>query len=151
MLEIFATMLQCEAGYYTAAGKRIGIADTAGIALFFMANCLLQTRSRKLSSIKMDSDTELVEQVLEYVQGIVEVRNCSLTGRTRPWKESLKRQKMPAVMIAHRLKTVRNADQILVLDRGKIVQKGRHEELLREEGIYKRFVESRELAANWKL
>ena len=54
-------------------------------------------------------------------------------------------------MIAHRLKTVRNADRILVLDRGKIVQQGRHEELMRQEGIYRRFVESRELAAGWKL
>lgn len=54
-------------------------------------------------------------------------------------------------MIAHRLKTVRNADRILVLDKGKIVQQGRHEELMKQEGIYKRFVESRELAAGWKL
>ncbi len=54
-------------------------------------------------------------------------------------------------MIAHRLKTVRNADQILVLNQGRIVQQGRHEELIQQEGIYKRFVESRELAASWKL
>lgn len=54
-------------------------------------------------------------------------------------------------MIAHRLKTVRNADQILVLDHGKIVQKGKHETLMQQDGIYKRFVESRELAASWKL
>ena len=48
-------------------------------------------------------------------------------------------------MIAHRLKTVRNADRILVVDSGRIVQQGKHEELMREEGIYKRFVQSREL------
>ena len=54
-------------------------------------------------------------------------------------------------MIAHRLKTVRNADRILVLNQGKIVQQGRHEELMKQEGIYKRFVESREMAASWKL
>lgn len=54
-------------------------------------------------------------------------------------------------MIAHRLKTVRNADRILVVDSGRIVQQGKHEELMWEEGIYKRFVQSRELAAGWKL
>ena len=54
-------------------------------------------------------------------------------------------------MIAHRLKTVRNADRILVLDQGRIVQQGRHEELIQQEGIYKRLVESREMAASWKL
>ena len=54
-------------------------------------------------------------------------------------------------MIAHRLKTVRNTDRILVVDSGRIVQQGKHEELMREEGIYKRFVQSRELAAGWKL
>ena len=54
-------------------------------------------------------------------------------------------------MIAHRLKTVRNADRILVVDKGKIVQQGRHEELMQQEGIYGRFVQSRELAAGWKL
>lgn len=54
-------------------------------------------------------------------------------------------------MIAHRLKTVRNADRILVLNQGRIVQQGKHEELIKQEGIYKRFVESRELAASWKL
>lgn len=64
--------------------------------------------------------------------------------------EELTRDKT-IIMIAHRLKTVRNADRILVVDSGRIVQQGKHEELMREEGIYKRFVQSRELAAGWKL
>ncbi|MCM1499166.1 MAG: ATP-binding cassette domain-containing protein, partial [Clostridium sp.] len=55
------------------------------------------------------------------------------------------------LMIAHRLKTVRNADQILVVDRGRIVEQGRHEELMQRGGIYKRFVDARELAVGWKL
>ena len=46
------------------------------------------------------------------------------------------------VMIAHRLKTVRNADQILVLDGGHIVQRGTHEELLRDNEIYREVYES---------
>ena len=55
------------------------------------------------------------------------------------------------LMIAHRLKTVRNADQILVVDKGQIAQQGTHDELMKEDGIYKRFVNSREIAGSWKL
>lgn len=64
--------------------------------------------------------------------------------------EALTKEKT-ILMIAHRLKTVRNADQILVVDKGRIVQKGTHGELMEEEGIYKRFVNARELAVGWKL
>ena len=55
------------------------------------------------------------------------------------------------LMIAHRLKTVRGADQILVLDGGKIVQQGRHEELIAQPGIYADFVGGRKETADWKL
>ena len=55
------------------------------------------------------------------------------------------------LMIAHRLKTVRHADQIFVIDRGKIVQQGTHEELMKQEGIYQRFVISRKKAIGWKI
>ena len=54
-------------------------------------------------------------------------------------------------MIAHRLKTVRNADQILVIDHGQIVQQGRHEELIAQPGIYRSFVGIKKEAAAWKL
>lgn len=55
------------------------------------------------------------------------------------------------IMIAHRLKTVRNADQIVVIDGGKIVQQGTHDSLMCEDGIYRSFVESRREAASWRL
>lgn len=55
------------------------------------------------------------------------------------------------IMIAHRLKTVRNADQIVVIDKGKIVEKGKHEDLIANDGIYKRFIDSRKQAVSWKL
>ena len=42
------------------------------------------------------------------------------------------------IVIAHRLSTVREADKIVVLDNGRIVEIGSHEELLQEQGIYKR-------------
>ena len=55
------------------------------------------------------------------------------------------------IMIAHRLKTVRHADQILVVDKGQIVQRGTHEELVAVDGIYRRFVAERRQAASWKV
>lgn len=55
------------------------------------------------------------------------------------------------IMIAHRLKTVRHADQIVVIDKGRIVQKGRHEELMSEDGIYKNFISGRKQAVSWKI
>jgi ATP-binding cassette subfamily B protein len=55
------------------------------------------------------------------------------------------------ITIAHRLSTIQNADQILVVDKGCIVQKGTHGELMRQEGLYKRFLTIREAAAGWKL
>lgn len=64
--------------------------------------------------------------------------------------EALTREKT-ILMIAHRLKTVRHADNILVIDGGRIVQSGTHEQLMQQGGIYRRFVQSRELAAGWKV
>lgn len=55
------------------------------------------------------------------------------------------------IMIAHRLKTVEHADQIVVIDEGKIVQRGTHSELMQKQGIYRTFVEDRQKAASWKL
>ncbi len=55
------------------------------------------------------------------------------------------------IMIAHRLKTVRHADQILVVDHGQIVQRGTHEDLMKQDGIYRRFISGREQAVGWKL
>ena len=55
------------------------------------------------------------------------------------------------ILIAHRLKTVRHADQILVVDRGRIVQRGTHDALMAQEGIYRHFIRGRARAVGWKL
>ena len=64
--------------------------------------------------------------------------------------EELTRDKT-IIMIAHRLKTVRNADLILVVDDGRIVQQGKHEELIGQKGLYAGFVLGRKEAIGWKL
>ncbi|MFC3932026.1 ABC transporter ATP-binding protein [Streptococcus dentapri] len=55
------------------------------------------------------------------------------------------------IMIAHRLKTVENADQIIVLDKGQIVQQGKHVELAKQAGIYRDFITTKKEALSWKL
>ena len=64
--------------------------------------------------------------------------------------EELTREKT-VIMIAHRLKTVRNADQIVVIDKGRIAEQGKHDELVAKGGIYARFIDSRKEAVSWKL
>ncbi|MBQ9687238.1 MAG: ABC transporter ATP-binding protein [Oscillospiraceae bacterium] len=64
--------------------------------------------------------------------------------------EALTREKT-VIMIAHRLKTVEHADQILVVDRGRIVQRGTHGELMAQDGLYRNFVSERREAASWKI
>ena len=55
------------------------------------------------------------------------------------------------IMIAHRLKTVQKADWIFVLENGKIIQQGIHEELVKQDGIYRHFVVERREAAGWRV
>jgi ATP-binding cassette subfamily B protein len=69
----------------------------------------------------LDDSTSSVDTVTEYQ--IQQALNRLMKGRT-------------SFVIAQRISTVRNADQILVLDRGRIVARGRHEDLLEESPIY---------------
>lgn len=55
------------------------------------------------------------------------------------------------ITIAHRLATIENADRILAVDEGRIVQKGTHRELIRQEGKYLDFVRDREQAEGWQI
>ena len=64
--------------------------------------------------------------------------------------ESLSKD-MTVIMIAHRLKTIRNADNIIVLDDGVITEEGNHEALMQGNGLYKAFVADREEASGWKV
>lgn len=55
------------------------------------------------------------------------------------------------ITIAHRLATIEHADQIVVMDNGMIAQKGKHEKLINEKGIYQDFIKIREQAEGWRI
>ena len=55
------------------------------------------------------------------------------------------------IIIAHRLATIENADQILVIDDGQITQQGTHNELIEQDGLYKRFIDIRQKAEGWTI
>lgn len=55
------------------------------------------------------------------------------------------------ITIAHRLATIENADQILVIDGGTVAQRGTHKELLQQEGTYKKFIRIREQVEGWRI
>lgn len=64
--------------------------------------------------------------------------------------ESLTKDKT-VIMIAHRLKTIRNADKILVLNQGNIVERGDHETLMAYGGLYKDLIKAKKVSESWKL
>ncbi|WP_053956558.1 ABC transporter ATP-binding protein [Inediibacterium massiliense] len=71
-------------------------------------------------------------------------------GKLQDAMEQLTKDKT-VIMIAHRLKTVRNADQIIVLKDGKVDAKGTHEELIKKSPLYKAFVSNRNEVNSWQI
>jgi ATP-binding cassette subfamily B protein len=53
------------------------------------------------------------------------------------------------LVIAHRLNTIRHADEILVIEKGRVVQQGTHDKLMDEAGVYRTFVKAREGSRGW--
>ncbi len=79
------------------------------------------------SSLDPENESELLDAIKELTQG------------------------KTVISIAHRLNTVKNADQIIVLDHGKVVQVGKHAELSEQEGLYKKFLDIRKNSAGWNI
>jgi ATP-binding cassette subfamily B protein len=114
-------------GYATLVGER-GVKLSGGerqrvaLARAFLANTPVLVLDEATSSLDSESEA-LIQEAMERL----------ITGRT-------------AIVVAHRLSTVRMLDRILVFDRGEVVEEGRHEELVRKTGgTYKRLFERQAL------
>ena len=112
-----------EAGGSLSGGER----QRLSIARAMMKNAPIIILDEATANVDPENEKELMEAVSELTQ------------------------EKTVIMIAHRLKTVRHADQILVVDKGQIVQRGTHEELMAQDGIYRHFISGREKAVGWKL
>ena len=152
----FSTMLQTEGGYDTCALKRIEIGEhlrylpmgyfndtSLGHITSVTTNTMEQTGDIATRAIMKDAPIIILDEATANVDPENEKE---LTEAI----ENLTRQKT-IIMIAHRLKTVRGADQIVVVDKGKIVQKGKHDELMAQDGIYRNFITGRKQAVSWKI
>jgi ATP-binding cassette, subfamily B, bacterial IrtB/YbtQ len=60
-------------------------------------------------------------------------------------------QSKTLIVIAHKLSTIQNADQILVIEGGKIIERGNHGELIKNGNLYSRFWSDRQQARSWKI
>ena len=86
-----------------------------------MQNTPIKIFDDSLSAVDMETDAKIRESINQNVHGTT-------------------------IIIAHRITTIMNADQIIVMDKGRIVQRGTHETLKDEDGIYKRIYDTQRSA-----
>lgn len=119
-------------GYDTIVGEG-GSALSGGekqrisIARALLKNAPIVILDEATSSLDPENESELLDAINELTQG------------------------KTVISIAHRLNTVKNADQIIVLEHGKVVQAGKHAELSKQDGLYKKFLDIRRNSAGWNI
>jgi len=112
-------IMKLENGYDTQVGERGSRLSTGQKQLISFARAILSDPGMFI----LDEATSSVDTETEHL--IQDALNKALEGRT-------------SFIIAHRLSTVRSADRILVIDKGKIVEEGTHKELMKKKGYYYR-------------
>lgn len=119
-------------GYQTVIGENGSTLSGGECQRLSIARALLKDApvillDEATASLDVDNETEIQEAISKLV-----------TGKT-------------VLVIAHRMRTVENADQIIVLDGGVVAEKGTHDELMKKDGLYARLVRLQTASAEWKL
>ncbi len=119
-------------GYDTQVGERGGQLSGGQRQRITIARAILQDRPILI----LDEATAFADA--ENEAALIAALSVLMRGRT-------------VIMVAHRLSTVRDADQILVMDRGRLVESGRHDDLLADDALYARMWRNYERAQQWTL
>ena len=119
-------------GYQTVIGENGSTLSGGECQRLSIARALLKDApvillDEATASLDVDNETEIQEAISRLVQG------------------------KTVLVIAHRMRTVENADQILVLDGGVVAERGTHAELMKKHGLYAKLVELQTASANWQL
>ena len=119
-------------GYQTVIGENGstlsgGECQRLSIARALLKNAPVILLDEATASLDVDNETEIQETITHLVKG------------------------KTVFIIAHRMRTVENADKIVVLSGGVVAENGTHEELMQKNGLYRKLVELRTAAADWKL
>ena len=119
-------------GYQTVIGENGSTLSGGECQRLSIARALLKDApvillDEATASLDVDNETEIQEAITRLVRG------------------------KTVLIIAHRMRTVENADKIVVLDGGVVAESGTHEELIHRNGLYRRLVELQNAAAEWKL
>ena len=119
-------------GYQTVIGENGSTLSGGECQRLSIARALLKDApvillDEATASLDVDSETQIQEAISELV-----------SGKT-------------VLVIAHRMRTIEAADQIVVLDKGVVAEKGNHDTLMKKNGLYRKLVGLQTEAANWKL
>ena len=119
-------------GYQTVIGENGSTLSGGECQRLSIARALLKDApvillDEATASLDVDSETQIQEAISELV-----------SGKT-------------VLVIAHRMRTIEAADQIVVLDKGVVAEKGNHDMLMKKNGLYRKLVDLQTEAANWKL
>ncbi len=119
-------------GYQTVIGENGSTLSGGECQRLSIARALLKDApvillDEATASLDVDNETEIQEAISKLIKG------------------------KTVLVIAHRMRTVENADQIVVLDKGVVAESGTHEQLMKQNGLYARLVKLQTASAEWKL